>query len=208
MDDVAPTSRRPVARSPGPLARQGAMARLSRLSLLLFVLLCTAGVCTASQEVEDEVVDAVEEVGEEATQAAFAHLVFSKVCVTVCCCWCCAPRRVRRGVDTSLAPAPPPPLLHTDCVGLRAGGGVRRDGEAGGVQPQRQVRGLPPVRWPPRVGNTSCPILADLLEEAPACLCTPTTRRCHAPTLASHACRCAALPTAWSSVTWPGRQGH
>ena len=45
---------------------------------------------TSHFEVEDEVVDAVEEVGEEATQAAFAHLVFSKVCVTVCCCWCCA----------------------------------------------------------------------------------------------------------------------
>lgn len=59
------------------------MAR-PRLSLLLLLLLCTAGVVTASQEVEDEVADAVEDATpEESPQAAFAHLVFRKVCV--CC---------------------------------------------------------------------------------------------------------------------------
>jgi hypothetical protein len=73
----------------------GTMAR-PRLSLLLLLLLCTAGVVTASQEVEDEVADAVEDATpEESPQAAFAHLVFRKVCVCVvapCCCWKCAPR--------------------------------------------------------------------------------------------------------------------
>jgi hypothetical protein len=78
MDDVDATSRQSTVR---PLSGV-AMARVPRLSLLLLVLLCTAGVCTASQEEEEEVADAVEEVAEEATQAVFAHLVFSKVRVS------------------------------------------------------------------------------------------------------------------------------